>query len=473
MTAGVLGDGSTINHLEEHGRTVQMWENVLHYGADPTGSTVCTTAIQAAIDAVTKPANTATFGHALFFPYGTYKFGALDWNDSFRTVANDIWVKVIVAGTLRPQVTMTLYAHRLSFEGWGGGRNQNFSSGSFASIDGQDVASGPALRVTFGANGSTSFEMKNIAVINVVGTGVAVDQGFCLIKMDGVNIQLQSASTGSCMTFGGGFGYHFTHCQFNAGSGGSAGPAVSFVNTDGTDPCRIMSFKHCFFNYRGVNWSTGVNGAGAATSFLFDQILYENMKEAFLTIDTTHNFATGWSLRNVEIADYLISPAPLVKNTGTQTKGMTIENCTNYTACIQAGSTTINGLRVFEGNGTSPTLGATTGYSYFGKNGEVSVAGQFSFPPTTLTSTSGSINAALGTNVFILSPGSHWDLSQIDNTVAGQIITLIFTNGNTKLYHGAAIKLNGAADFSGTADDTITLVSDGSTLYEIARSVNA
>jgi hypothetical protein len=54
----------------------------------------------------------------------------------------------------------------------------------------------------------------------------------------------------------------------------------------------------------------------------------------------------------------------------------------------------------------------------------------------------------------------------------GQEITLWFSNGNTTIQNNATIKLAGAANFVGSADDMLTLVLKGSVWTERSRSVN-
>jgi hypothetical protein len=62
-------------------------------------------------------------------------------------------------------------------------------------------------------------------------------------------------------------------------------------------------------------------------------------------------------------------------------------------------------------------------------------------------------------------------ITAITGVPAGAEITLIATAAWT-LTNGANIQLAGAANFVATADDSITLVSDGTTLWEKSRSVN-
>ena len=63
-------------------------------------------------------------------------------------------------------------------------------------------------------------------------------------------------------------------------------------------------------------------------------------------------------------------------------------------------------------------------------------------------------------------------VTSLTSGVDGQRLTLLFTNGNTTLPHGTGIKLAGAADFVGSADDTLELVNRSGVWYETNRSVN-
>jgi hypothetical protein len=54
----------------------------------------------------------------------------------------------------------------------------------------------------------------------------------------------------------------------------------------------------------------------------------------------------------------------------------------------------------------------------------------------------------------------------------GQRLTLRFTNGNTTLVNGGTIRLAGAADFVGSANDLLELVLIGAVWHECNRSVN-
>lgn len=89
-------------------------------------------------------------------------------------------------------------------------------------------------------------------------------------------------------------------------------------------------------------------------------------------------------------------------------------------------------------------------------------------------------NLTLGTdgNVFHITGVTTINAITTANWQAGSVITLIFdgsltVKNNTAGGGGTAVmKLAGAADFSATADDVLTLVWDGNIFYERCRSVN-
>jgi hypothetical protein len=95
--------------------------------------------------------------------------------------------------------------------------------------------------------------------------------------------------------------------------------------------------------------------------------------------------------------------------------------------------------------------------------------------PTLLSATS-QLNSATpdvrGLTVVNASNTSPTTVTAINNGSAGRTLTIVFTNGNTTIQNNASIKLNGAANFVGTADDSLTLIWTGSAWQEVSRSIN-
>jgi hypothetical protein len=76
------------------------------------------------------------------------------------------------------------------------------------------------------------------------------------------------------------------------------------------------------------------------------------------------------------------------------------------------------------------------------------------------------------TDEFTASNTGATNITTFDDGIENQTITILFTNGNTTLVNGATLKLAGAANFVGSADDVIVLKLRSSVWYEVSRSVN-
>ena len=61
-------------------------------------------------------------------------------------------------------------------------------------------------------------------------------------------------------------------------------------------------------------------------------------------------------------------------------------------------------------------------------------------------------------------------ITTFDDGASGQRITIVFTDANTTLTDGGNLKLAGG--FTSTADDTMELIFNGTTWFELGRSVN-
>lgn len=89
---------------------------------------------------------------------------------------------------------------------------------------------------------------------------------------------------------------------------------------------------------------------------------------------------------------------------------------------------------------------------------------------TTLAAAASSFSAA-GRNVVTLTgDGGGNTVTSITGGVDGQELTIIFTDSNVTISDGSSLKL--AGNMTGTADDTLTLVSNGTNWYEKGRSIN-
>jgi hypothetical protein len=76
-----------------------------------------------------------------------------------------------------------------------------------------------------------------------------------------------------------------------------------------------------------------------------------------------------------------------------------------------------------------------------------------------------------GKQVAFVNNGAGITITNLLNGYVGQMLTLLFTNGNTTIQNNANIKLVGGVNFVGSADDTLILTKSTSAWLENSRSV--
>ena len=95
---------------------------------------------------------------------------------------------------------------------------------------------------------------------------------------------------------------------------------------------------------------------------------------------------------------------------------------------------------------------------------DVSIAG------TAVAHTSGATIDMRGLTAKLISSGSAVTVTAISHAPENKQLSLVFTNGNTTLQHGASLQLAGAVDWTPGAGSTATLTRIGTVVYEISRS---
>lgn len=136
-----------------------------------------------------------------------------------------------------------------------------------------------------------------------------------------------------------------------------------------------------------------------------------------------------------------------------------------FTTDTGAGNNVVEGNH-FDGNVTSKTSGAPAA------SDRVSIYTAYSSAATqTDDDTTPSVN---GVSVLVtIDNTSPTAITQLDNAVAGQVITIIGAGGTNPATIADSGNFNLSAAWSGGADDALTLVTpDGSTWYETGRSTN-
>lgn len=106
----------------------------------------------------------------------------------------------------------------------------------------------------------------------------------------------------------------------------------------------------------------------------------------------------------------------------------------------------------------------------------VAVVGKFATTATSVTIATAATTFAVASNVVtVTGDGGGNTVATITGGVSGQILTLIFVDGLVTVTDdasGAANTVNLSAAFTSTANDTLTLVFNGTSWREVARSVN-
>lgn len=100
----------------------------------------------------------------------------------------------------------------------------------------------------------------------------------------------------------------------------------------------------------------------------------------------------------------------------------------------------------------------------------LSVSGRINSQVISNTVLSALLSVANG-NVVEVTNSAATTITSITST-AGQIFTLVFLDSNTTIQNGVNLQLAGGDDFSPTINSTITFVSRGTVVYEVARSIN-
>jgi hypothetical protein len=471
-SAMTRADGTTVRHSFDHGSVIDRELNGKYFGMKGNGSDD-TAAFQDALDAVLRPTSDH-FAKTLVIPWtdSAYEFGALNWYEDERAASTptERWITIRIEGKLRPQTTITIPPRRLHIVGGSGAPYVQFSNNRMTEIDGSDLGTDPVI--TFTTDGATALRLEGFQVTNFLGNGLltpgtgggAGNQAF--IYLDRMWFQQDDNATGDYSPVKvspaaqDNFNYHIT----NSGSAVTSDTGYAFELWD----AGLVLVENCVITTRGL--FVGGDLSNSAGRMTVRNVLAENLENAFLTIDSTNGIVEGIYLELCENADSAQSPSCLIKNTGTQTERVWAFGCGGYTRLVESGSDEIPSLYQNAGaTTTGTTIGQTSNYMNVDRGGRYHFATPISFPPLTKTDDAASFTS--GENTFyILTNANPTTVTNFTNEIAGQFLILLFGNGNTTIQDNADISLRGNANFTGTTGDTMVLISDGTTWYEISRA---
>lgn len=453
--------------------------NVLDYDADPTGATDSTNAIQAAINAAKATVNTGlgTGGGVVYLPRGIYLSGALTIDVPFVSMQGDGWTATIIKST---------------------------------------GVTSPMLKViSTNAPAAESYHMfiKDIKFQN--GNTTTNDllwlQNIAFWRVENCWFQGSATTVNTCVAVRSSLLGTFEQCTFRY----ATQYTVDVYQLSGyATPPNAVTFRDCAF-WEGTVF--GIRYQDGAMLRLLDCDFEGNGKGAN---DVNHGAVHIKNTSpNGEGASAIISNSWFEANVGTNIKlddhrynagGVYISDCLalggNVNYGIYApnpGAGRSNNVNVqnsifqsanlydfyFEDNVNATLTNCLSALDSLGQNTSAfprpatpsrskSIAALQSFGTIRLTNNSATPTVDQGA-VYVLANTVATDVTGLVGGATGQTLTFIDETGNTTLKNNVAptgselkMYLSGGADKVMTANDTITLVCDGTAWYQTSFSAN-
>jgi hypothetical protein len=460
-------DGTSVRHSFDHGALIDGPLNAKYFGVKGNG-TDDTTALQDAIDATFHP--DGDFYHrGLVIPHTDthYEFGALDWHTLARfNDGNEVWQRVDVYGKLRPQVTMTLPARRFKIVGHSGAQHQTFAGYGYTEIDCSDIA-GTDHALQFDEYLATSFWMEGFSIHSFNGIGFHMRGDQPDLRFRGVHFKQDEAATGdySCVYLDphneDNFNISWEYCGFETNSDTGFGLELWDAG--------LVEIDRCYFGNQGIFIASDLS---TTSGISITNNLGEGLTGAAVTLDSSQGTVQGINIYRFENADSDPASA-FVKNTGTSTYDVSVVNCGGSSTVLESGSDPINGLYSKQSRTTSSTtVGQTTGYEHVDRFGRHTFGVPVLLAPQTFTDDDTDPSSGSG-SFYILTNANPTTVTNFPNEVTGQLMFLLFGNGNTTIQDNAGVNLRGNQNFTGATGDTMLLISDGTVWYEVSRSTEA
>lgn len=473
--------------------------NILDYGADPTGVADSTAAFQAAINAgsVVVPPGDYTMSWTaisadVIIPANRkieVQKGATITNTGGRFTAENVdnvewqidgWVKSVAMRTAASKPLWTASADERGFIEFA----ENYVAGSAASgftVHGTGKVSGDWVGTP---NVSSLFPFqvnrKGIACWN--SKNVLVD-GLEIFGFDGEAVYasfFDAASENIVFSNNNVHDTRFNSLNFNAGANGGN---VKICNNRAVDTYQLeASVGEITDNYIENTASYGIftgAGVGAGPMVIKRNIIKSTGNSAIAAINSSVSPSTGLDVCDNTIIDsgqYSILVDYFndvtVRGNSCTGSGQTVgsydiglsnvlratvsENTFMEPGGFRVGPMTLAGIDISADRNNNVDVLTTGTVTTYANNGVVGVVGA-----VTLT-------LPLLGQIFLVS-GSLTTTSITATGNAGRMVVLI-SQSNLTLTDGSNLKI--AGNFVGTADDTITLICDGTNWFEVARSVN-
>jgi len=373
-----------------------------------------------------------------------------DLGSGATRVANGYFTNLNVSGALTLGPTLTLTSNLTVADGVGGVPN------IITLGDAGDCAFD-----TLTVNATSTFTCPTVVNSTLSVTGNLAPQG---------NI----GKTGSTLTIATDTG----NVVLNAGSN-------VLLNPGGTTEVTVSTAGVTINHYLNVLTTLDVGGTADIHGNL--DMNYNNIEDVN-SLGTSGNYVDNAYIDNLTVGTSLAIPAGSLDFTEFA-DAMTVDAATTITTTgvntldfqggilISSGDLGLTGTRVNQGwfdnieSTNMPSVAGTSMQNIFVNLAGDTMGGALEFAYVTLDNTGASVSVAGGNVFYITQTSTTPTISNFTGGSAGQVIFIIFGDGNTTLDEAGNIDLS-TTPFSPTANDTLTLVFDGTTWYETARSVN-
>lgn len=452
--------------------------NVFDYGAVGDGLTDDTAAIQASM--------TAANGKALYFPTGTYKTTSATFSSfSNMLIFGDGFSSVIQVGTaidawLFDNTCSSINIQGLSFVGASVStegktalrlraprssvRNcyfRNFNNGVLIQDENaiDCLITGNIFKDLIGSTSGNGYATYTIAQRTIISNNHFINVGRHDVYLSGSTPQ----------------GAQYCVVESNTSiSCGSEAIALYAQSTQG-------SVKGCVVQGNNIK-SSGTQAIGI-TQNCTDNIIANNNIEAagqYGIILEGSTLAGTYPLRNVICGNNVVDCGVQQIRVINASNNIFVGNTVSAVAVTPVSDRGIN----IDSTGTPSSypsgnlVGTNTynnlaGGAYVGSNAGVyfGIAERQEQEEWLIAADGDTSPSVLNAKHIVLANTGATTISNFDDAKEGQEITLLFTNGNTTVNQSNAY-LAGGAPFTGTANDTLTLVKRGIYWYEKCRSVN-
>ena len=408
--------------------------NVRHpdFGAVGNGSTDDRAAIQGAIDAAS-----ADGGGVVYFTAGTYLI------NNALTLKRGVWL----VGAAREHTALKAGGAFIMASGLASFNEYNAGI-AHLTFDGGGVATG-CLRL----NRTLSLYLLHSIFTAAAGPAVWLEDcqyctfESCRFTNSQIGLKMSQPSAGERPN-----GNVFHACRFE----GNSNRGFEAIGLDGTVGIELLSLESCTF----VN--NGTVGNSTRSSIWLQRVRGATISRCWFEKSRGGSGVVLNTVVNPKvIGNFFVEETPnlSIANIHVQGNSFLPVITDNY-----FGSSVTNFL----------TIDSTVQSAYFLRN----------FPSTVGTFTDNSAHAAASGDTTPSVIGAEWlvlqnnvttAITNLDEGVNGQRVTLFFTNGNTTIRDaagGGSFQLAASVNFTGTADDTLTVMKRGNIWYEVGRSVN-